>query len=39
MALLICFSETIKSLVNRKLKICKTTIDVYNELLDKVKNM
>lgn len=39
MALLRCFSETIKSLVNRELKICKTTIDVYNELLDKVKNI
>ena len=39
MALFRCFSETIKSLVNRKLKICKTTIDVYNELLDKIKNI
>ena len=39
MALFRCFSETIKSLVNRELKICKTTIDVYNELLDKVKNI
>lgn len=39
MALLRCFSETIKSLVNRELKVCKTTIDVYNELLDKVKNI
>ena len=38
-ALFRCFSETIKSLVNRELKICKTTIDVYNELLDKVKNI
>ena len=39
MSLFMCFSETIKSLVNRELKICKTTIDVYNELLDKVKNI
>ncbi|HIQ89939.1 TPA: bis(5'-nucleosyl)-tetraphosphatase (symmetrical) YqeK [Candidatus Galligastranaerophilus faecipullorum] len=39
LALLRCFKETIKSLVNRELKICKTTIDVYNELLDKVKNI
>lgn len=39
MALFRCFSGTIKSLVNRELKICKTTIDVYNELLDKVKNI
>lgn len=39
MALLRCFSETIHSLVRRELKICKTTIDVYNELLDKVKNI
>lgn len=39
MALFRCFSETIKSLVNRELKICKTTIDVYNELLNKVKNI
>ena len=34
LALLKCFEETIKSLVNRKLYICKTTIDVYNWLLD-----
>ena len=33
-ALLKCFSETIKSLVKRKLAICQTTIDVYNELLN-----
>ena len=39
LALFRCFCETIKSLVNRELKICKTTIDVYNELLDKVKNI
>ena len=32
-ALLICYGNTIKSLVDRKLKICKTTIDIYNKLL------
>ena len=37
MALFICFSNTIKSLVERKIKICKTTIDVYNELLELTK--
>ena len=31
-ALFKCFSETIKSLVKRKLYICPTTIEVYNEL-------
>lgn len=31
-ALFRCFCETIKSLVKRKLYICPTTIDVYNEL-------
>jgi len=35
-ALLLCFQETIKSLAERKLKICARTIDVYNELLDKM---
>lgn len=35
-ALFVCFQETIKSLVERKLKICAQTIDVYNELLDKM---
>lgn len=29
-----CFSETIKSLVKRKLAICHITIDVYNALLN-----
>ena len=33
-ALLKCFSETIKSLVKRKLAICQITIDVYNALLN-----
>ena len=32
-ALLICYKNTIKSLVDRNLKICKTTIDIYNCLL------
>ena len=33
-ALLICYKNTIKSLVDRNLKICKTTIDIYNNLLE-----
>ena len=33
-ALLECYEYTIKSLVDRKLKICLTTIKIYNELLD-----
>lgn len=36
-ALFRCFEETIKSLVERKLSICQITIDVYNELLNCVK--
>ena len=36
-ALFKCFSETIKSLVKRKLAICHITIDVYNELLRCIK--
>ncbi len=32
-AMLICYKNTIKSLVDRNLKICPDTIDVYNELL------
>lgn len=35
MALLACFKGTIKSLVDRDLKICISTIDIYNELLGK----
>ena len=35
-ALLICYQNTIKSLVDRNLKICKTTIDIYNKLLEMV---
>lgn len=33
-ALLICYGNTIKSLVDRNLYICKTTIDIYNNLLN-----
>ena len=33
-ALLACYKLTIKSLVDRDLKICINTIDLYNELLD-----
>lgn len=35
MALLECYKGTIKSLVDRNLKICVSTIDVYNEALSK----
>ena len=35
-AILICYKNTIKSLVDRNLRICKTTIDIYNKLLDMV---
>ncbi len=38
LALLRCFKETIKSLVNRELCIAQTTIDVYNWLLECTKN-
>ena len=31
-ALLICYKETIKSLIERNLKICQPTIDIYNSL-------
>jgi len=31
-ALLLCYKETIKSLIRRDLKICQTTIDIYNSL-------
>jgi predicted HD superfamily hydrolase involved in NAD metabolism len=36
-AILICYGNTIKSLVDRNLKICKTTIDVYNDILKSLK--
>lgn len=32
-ALLICYKETIKSLVTRGLNICQETIDIYNDML------
>lgn len=32
-ALLICYKETIKSLIKRDLKICQDTIDIYNDML------
>lgn len=32
-ALLICYKETIKSLIKRDLKICHDTIDIYNSML------
>lgn len=32
-ALLLCYKNTIKSLADRNLKICKITIDIYNSLL------
>lgn len=35
-ALLICYKNTIKSLIDRNLKICKTTIEIYNNLLSKL---
>lgn len=38
MALLECFKGTIKSLCDRELAICPVTIDVYNWLLQRVKN-
>ena len=33
-ALLVCYGNTIKSLVNRNLKICFQTVDIYNKLLN-----
>lgn len=38
LALLRCYKETIKSLAKRELKICLTTIEIYNSLLD-LKNV
>ena len=35
-ALFACYEYTIKSLVERRLKICLTTIQIYNELLDNI---
>lgn len=34
-ALLLCYKNTIKSLVDRELRICTATIDIYNSLLGK----
>lgn len=36
-ALLICYKETLKSLVNRDLKICLLTVKIYNKLQDLVQ--
>lgn len=36
-ALLVCYKNTIKSLVDRDLYICKTTIDIYNNLLNNLE--
>lgn len=33
-AILLCFKETINSLIKRNLKICQSTIDIYNNMLD-----
>ena len=33
-ALLLCYKNTIKSLVDRELRICTATIDIYNSLLN-----
>jgi HD superfamily phosphohydrolase YqeK len=35
-ALLSCYGSTIKSLVDRNLKICFQTIEIYNNLLNKL---
>ena len=37
-AMFCCFEATIKSLVDRRLAICHITIDVYNELLNKLSD-
>lgn len=36
-ALLLCYENTIKSLVDRKLTICTATVDIYNELIKKTR--
>lgn len=38
-ALLQCYKETIKSLVERNLKICLLTVDIYNKLEDECKSI
>ena len=35
-ALLLCYKNTIKSLVDRNLTICTATVDIYNELLKNI---
>lgn len=35
-ALLVCYGNTIKSLVDRNLRICSQTIEIYNNLLNKL---
>lgn len=35
-ALLMCYKNTIKSLIERNLKICMTTIEIYNKLIDEL---
>ncbi len=37
-ALLVCYKETLKSLVKRDLKICLLTVEIYNKLQDLVQN-
>lgn len=37
-ALLVCYGNTIKSLVDRNLKICYQTIEIYNNLLNNLNN-
>ncbi len=38
MALLACYKGTIKSLIDRNLRICLSTIDIYNELLKRYEH-
>ena len=37
-ALLVCYGNTIKSLVDRNLKICFQTIEIYNNLLNNLND-
>ena len=37
-ALLVCYGNTIKSLVDRNLKICYQTIEIYNNLLNNLND-
>ena len=36
-ALLVCYKNTIKSLVDRHLTICTATVDIYNQLIRNLK--